>query len=85
MSPAWPQDAQWNDLDYMDGGRDFTFTQEGFQDLPTMVQELHDKGHHYVILVVWAAQRGGGSAGTEGQGDAGGGVGSTRVIPEQSG
>lgn len=48
----WPQDTQWNDLDYMDARRDFTFNKDGFGDFPAMVQELHRSGRHYVMIVV---------------------------------
>lgn len=47
-----PQDVQWNDLDYMDGRRDFTFNKAGFADFPAMVRELHEGGRHYVMIVV---------------------------------
>lgn len=50
-SAGFPLDVQWNDLDYMDARRDFTFNQDGFRDLPAMVQELHDSGRRYVMLV----------------------------------
>lgn len=50
----WLQDTQWNDLDYMDARRDFTFNKDGFRDFPAMVQELHQGGRHYVMIVVSA-------------------------------
>lgn len=43
---------QWNDLDYMDARRDFTFNQDGFADFPDMVRELHQGGRRYVMIVV---------------------------------
>lgn len=48
----WLQDVQWNDLDYMDAKRDFTFNTDGFGDFPAMVQELHQGGRRYVMIVV---------------------------------
>ncbi|XP_049714936.1 lysosomal alpha-glucosidase isoform X1 [Elephas maximus indicus] len=47
----FPLDVQWNDLDYMDARRDFTFNKHGFEDFPAMVQELHQGGRHYVMIV----------------------------------
>lgn len=49
------QDVQWNDLDYMDARRDFTFNKDGFGDFPAMVQELHQGGRRYVMIVVSAS------------------------------
>lgn len=51
-SPPTPQDVQWNDLDYMDARRDFTFNQDGFADFPEMVRELHQGGRRYMMIVV---------------------------------
>lgn len=48
------QDVQWNDLDYMDARRDFTFNKDGFGDFPAMVRELHQGGRRYVMIVVSA-------------------------------
>ncbi|XP_040845744.1 lysosomal alpha-glucosidase [Ochotona curzoniae] len=48
---GFPLDVQWNDLDYMDGRRDFTFNKAGFADFPAMVRELHEGGRHYVMIV----------------------------------
>uniref|UniRef100_A0A8D2D8J1 Lysosomal alpha-glucosidase n=1 Tax=Sciurus vulgaris TaxID=55149 RepID=A0A8D2D8J1_SCIVU len=47
----FPLDVQWNDLDYMDARRDFTFNRDGFADLPATVQELHQGGRRYVMIV----------------------------------
>lgn len=46
------QDVQWNDLDYMDARRDFTFNQDSFADFPDMVRELHQDGRRYMMIVV---------------------------------
>lgn len=47
----FPLDVQWNDLDYMDARRDFTFNQDGFADFPDMVRELHEGGRRYMMIV----------------------------------
>ncbi|XP_010016043.1 PREDICTED: lysosomal alpha-glucosidase-like, partial [Nestor notabilis] len=46
-----PQDAQWNDIDYMDGYRDFTFDSQKFASLPSLVEDLHKHGQHYVMIL----------------------------------
>ncbi len=48
-----PYDTQWNDIDYMQGVKDFTFNKESFADLPQFVkEELHDKYNmHYINIV----------------------------------
>ncbi|XP_066560306.1 lysosomal alpha-glucosidase isoform X2 [Amia ocellicauda] len=46
-----PLDVQWNDLDYADLGRDFTFDPQRFGDLPAMVRELHQGGLKYVLIL----------------------------------
>uniref|UniRef100_A0A8C0E258 Lysosomal alpha-glucosidase n=1 Tax=Balaenoptera musculus TaxID=9771 RepID=A0A8C0E258_BALMU len=47
----FPLDVQWNDLDYMDARRDFTFNKDGFGDFPAMVQDLHQSGRRYIMIV----------------------------------
>ncbi|XP_044312360.1 lysosomal alpha-glucosidase [Varanus komodoensis] len=47
----FPLDAQWNDLDYADAGRDFTFNRDGFWDMPEMVNGFHRDGRRYVMIV----------------------------------
>ncbi|XP_004860939.1 lysosomal alpha-glucosidase isoform X2 [Heterocephalus glaber] len=47
----FPLDVQWNDLDYMDAQRDFTFNRDGFADLPAAVHELHQGGRKYMMIV----------------------------------
>lgn len=47
-----PQDVQWNDLDYADAKRDFTFNKKSFKDYPEMVQEFHRRGLRYIMIVV---------------------------------
>ncbi|XP_072882266.1 lysosomal alpha-glucosidase-like [Hemitrygon akajei] len=46
-----PQDVQWNDLDYMDGKKDFTYNRQNFSDYAEMVEEFHQKGLKYVMIV----------------------------------
>lgn len=47
----FPLDVQWNDLDYMDAKRDFTYNKETFRDYPDMVHDFHQRGLHYVMIV----------------------------------
>lgn len=46
------QDAQWNDINYMNGSRDFTVDSERFASLPQMVEDLHKHGQSYVLILV---------------------------------
>uniref|UniRef100_U3KHM3 P-type domain-containing protein n=1 Tax=Ficedula albicollis TaxID=59894 RepID=U3KHM3_FICAL len=46
-----PQDAQWNDIDYMDGYRDFTLDSQKFTSLPSLVEDLHKHGQRYVMIL----------------------------------
>ncbi|XP_009885138.1 PREDICTED: lysosomal alpha-glucosidase [Charadrius vociferus] len=46
------QDVQWNDLDYADAKRDFTFNKKSFRDYPEMVQDFHRRGLRYIMIVV---------------------------------
>ncbi|KAF8774096.1 Lysosomal alpha-glucosidase like protein [Argiope bruennichi] len=43
-------DVQWNDIDYMDKNKDFTYDEDKFAALPGFVEYLHNKGMHYVIM-----------------------------------
>lgn len=47
-----PQDVQWNDLDYADAKRDFTFNKKSFRDYPEMVRDFHSRGLRYIMIVV---------------------------------
>ncbi|NXN30663.1 LYAG glucosidase, partial [Nycticryphes semicollaris] len=47
----FPLDVQWNDLDYADAKRDFTFNKKSFKDYPEMVQEFHRRGLRYIMIV----------------------------------
>ncbi|XP_075296835.1 lysosomal alpha-glucosidase [Opisthocomus hoazin] len=52
MSAArFPMDVQWNDLDYTDAKRDFTFNKERFRDYPEMVRDFHRRGLRYIMIV----------------------------------
>ncbi|NXS72091.1 LYAG glucosidase, partial [Pandion haliaetus] len=52
MSAArFPLDVQWNDLDYMDAKRDFTFNKKSFKDYPEMVRDFHRSGLRYIMIV----------------------------------
>lgn len=46
-----PQDAQWNDLDYMKAALDFTIDTNTFGTLPQLVEDLHNHSQHYVVLL----------------------------------
>ncbi|CAL1283204.1 unnamed protein product, partial [Larinioides sclopetarius] len=43
-------DVQWNDIDYMNKSKDFTYDEDKFADLPDFVEYLHSNGMHYVIM-----------------------------------
>ncbi|NXJ94960.1 LYAG glucosidase, partial [Corythaixoides concolor] len=47
----FPMDVQWNDLDYMDAKRDFTFNKKSFKDYPEMVRDFHRHGLRYIMIV----------------------------------
>ncbi|NXI05212.1 LYAG glucosidase, partial [Pachycephala philippinensis] len=47
----FPLDVQWNDLDYADAKRDFTFNKKGFKDYPKMVRDFHSRGLRYIMIV----------------------------------
>ncbi|XP_074553137.1 lysosomal alpha-glucosidase [Halichoeres trimaculatus] len=46
-----PQDAQWNDIDYMDRFMDFTIDPTKFSTLPDMVKDLHAHDQRYVMIL----------------------------------
>ncbi|XP_063816822.1 lysosomal alpha-glucosidase isoform X2 [Pseudophryne corroboree] len=46
-----PLDVQWNDIDYMDEYRDFTYDKTRFRDYPEMVKEFHAQGLKYIMIV----------------------------------
>ncbi|XP_040438110.1 lysosomal alpha-glucosidase isoform X2 [Falco naumanni] len=47
----FPLDVQWNDVDYMDAKRDFTFNKKSFKDYPEMVRDFHRRGLRYIMIV----------------------------------
>ncbi|XP_063072714.1 lysosomal alpha-glucosidase [Engraulis encrasicolus] len=47
----FPLDVQWNDLDYANKRRVFTFDPMHFGDLPEMVEEFHQKGMRYILIL----------------------------------
>ncbi|TKC46653.1 hypothetical protein EI555_004921 [Monodon monoceros] len=46
-----PFDTQVTDIDYMEDKKDFTYDQVAFNGLPEFVQDLHDHGQKYVIIL----------------------------------
>ena len=46
-----PFDVQWNDLDYMDTAKDFTYDRNKFAGLPEFVHEIHSVGMQYIPLI----------------------------------
>uniref|UniRef100_A0A8C5WMN8 Lysosomal alpha-glucosidase n=1 Tax=Leptobrachium leishanense TaxID=445787 RepID=A0A8C5WMN8_9ANUR len=49
---GFPLDVQWNDIDYMDSYRDFTYDKKSFGDYAEMVKEFHELGKKYIMIVV---------------------------------
>lgn len=47
-----PLDTQWNDIEYMDKYLDFTIDSNKWHGLPQYVDNLHQKGMHYVMIIV---------------------------------
>ncbi|XP_061159667.1 lysosomal alpha-glucosidase isoform X1 [Syngnathus typhle] len=47
----FPMDVQWNDLDYANKGRVFTNDPVRFGDLKEMVEEFHQRGLKYVLIL----------------------------------
>eukprot|EP00118_Oscarella_pearsei_P003129 m.13084 g.13084 ORF g.13084 m.13084 type:complete len:957 (+) comp24471_c0_seq2:156-3026(+) len=46
-----PQDVQWNDIDYMHVHLDFTYNHTTYSSLPEMVNDLHNHGQKYIMIV----------------------------------
>lgn len=46
-----PFDVQWNDIDYMDRHRDFTYDPKNFKELPQLVKDIHTAGMHYIPII----------------------------------
>lgn len=45
-----PLDTQWNDIDYLDANKDFTYDHDKFAGLPEFVNSIHERGMHYMII-----------------------------------
>uniref|UniRef100_A0A8C3AF86 Lysosomal alpha-glucosidase n=1 Tax=Cyclopterus lumpus TaxID=8103 RepID=A0A8C3AF86_CYCLU len=48
---TFPLDVQWNDLDYANKDRVFTFDPWRFGDLPEMVEDFHERGMKYILIL----------------------------------
>ncbi|GFS25113.1 lysosomal alpha-glucosidase, partial [Elysia marginata] len=48
-------DVQWNDIDYMDNYKDWTYSPENFGNLPSVIADLHANKQRYIIMAVIAA------------------------------
>ncbi|XP_050393603.1 lysosomal alpha-glucosidase [Patella vulgata] len=46
-----PQDTQWNDIEYSEGMRDYTTGFSTFGNQTSLVEELHSRGMHYMMIV----------------------------------
>uniref|UniRef100_A0A8C6W327 Sucrase-isomaltase, intestinal n=1 Tax=Nannospalax galili TaxID=1026970 RepID=A0A8C6W327_NANGA len=46
-----PYDTQVTDIDYMEDKKDFTYDEATFNGLPEFVQDLHNNGQKYVIIL----------------------------------
>ncbi|XP_030164459.1 probable maltase-glucoamylase 2 [Lynx canadensis] len=46
-----PYDVQYSDIDYMEGGKDFTIDKEAFPRLEDFAKDLHGQGMKYVIMM----------------------------------
>ncbi|CAD5120509.1 DgyrCDS9075 [Dimorphilus gyrociliatus] len=46
-----PYEVQWNDIDYMNGTKDFTYDHQKYYGLPEIVKDLHEHDQKYVIIL----------------------------------
>jgi lysosomal alpha-glucosidase len=46
-----PYDTQWTDIDAMYARMDWTYDNETFYDLPSIVKDLHDHDQHYINII----------------------------------
>lgn len=46
-----PLDALWNDIDYLDNKADFTLDPVNFAGLPSLINQLHADGKHYIPIL----------------------------------
>jgi alpha-glucosidase (family GH31 glycosyl hydrolase) len=47
----FPYDVQWTDIDAMSSALDFTYDEQNFHGLSTLVRELQADGKHYVNII----------------------------------
>ena len=52
MSIFSEQDTQWNDIDYMSNHEDWTLNPHKFDNLSSLVDNLHSNGQHYMFILV---------------------------------
>ncbi|XP_071477569.1 maltase-glucoamylase-like, partial [Diadema antillarum] len=53
-----PYDVQYGDIDYMDKQKDFTYDRDGaYAGLPEFVQQVHDHGQRYIIILDHAIKK----------------------------
>ncbi|XP_072180126.1 sucrase-isomaltase, intestinal-like [Diadema setosum] len=53
-----PYDVQYGDIDYMDKQKDFTYDRNGaYEGLPEFVQQVHDHGQRYIIILDHAIKK----------------------------
>ncbi|GFR99078.1 lysosomal alpha-glucosidase [Elysia marginata] len=45
-----PYDVQWNDIDYMDKYKDWTYSPDNFGNLPSIIADLHANKQRYIIM-----------------------------------
>lgn len=45
-----PFDVQWNDIDLMDKGNDFTYDHQRFAGMPEFIEKLHSNNMHYMTI-----------------------------------
>ncbi|XP_059156797.1 uncharacterized protein LOC131941537 [Physella acuta] len=46
-----PYDIQWGDIDYMNASKDWTYDQENYGDLPSVIEDLHNNQQRYIIII----------------------------------
>ena len=44
--------VKWNDVDYMDGRKDFTVDNGSFNGLSEFVDEVHGAGIYWIVFIV---------------------------------
>ncbi|XP_075243008.1 lysosomal alpha-glucosidase-like [Convolutriloba macropyga] len=48
---GFPQEVQWNDIDYMDAYMDFTYSSVNYSTLPQLVNDLHNNDQKYIMIL----------------------------------